>query len=229
MKFFSSYVMTAIKEQDVEEFVSQRKEAISRTRQNTQQASWNALMKFAKNNNYINNEIDFIKTNVTEATKRLHFTKAQQQKVRTALTNKRANKSKNKTTNEIAELLYDYYFLLLHSAIRVGLEIMRVRFSSFEYEQVTALGKVEEQFFSDADVKEYLVCYLKQNETKTKASRKVIIRTSSGAFENALLRIASRTEKSSDIWNKHNKKNKLKTEKNKRDCLKELFKQAKHL
>jgi integrase len=180
-------------------------------------------MKFAKNNNYINNEIDFVKTNVTEATKRLHFTKAQQQKVRTALTEKRANKSKNKTTNEIAELLYDYYFLLLHSAIRVGLEIMRVRFSSFEYEQVTALGRVEEQFFSDADVKEYLVCYLKQNETKTKASRKVIIRTSSGAFENALLRIASRTEKSSDIWNKHNKKNKLKTEEHKRDCLKELF------
>ena len=65
MKFFSSYVMTAIKEQDVEEFVSQRKEAISRTRQNTQQASWNALMKFAKNNNYINNEIDVVKTNLT--------------------------------------------------------------------------------------------------------------------------------------------------------------------
>ncbi|MDC1360782.1 hypothetical protein N8293_00265 [Gammaproteobacteria bacterium] len=77
-------------------------------------------MKFAKNNNYINNEIDFVKTNVTEATKRLHFTKAQQTKVRKALTDKRANKSKNKTTNEIAELLYDYYFLLLHSAIRVG-------------------------------------------------------------------------------------------------------------
>ena len=223
MKFFSSYVMTAIKEEDVEQYVAKRKTVLSRTRQQTEQASWNALMRFAKNNNYINNEIDFIKTNVTEATKRLHFTKAQQTKVRKALTDKRATKSKNKTTNEIAELLYDYYYLLLHSAIRVGLEIMRVRFNSFEYEQVTALGKVEEKFFSDADVKEYLVCYLKQNETKTKASRKVIIRTSSGAFENALLRIASRTEKSSDIWNKHNKKNKLKTEKNKRDCLKELF------
>ena len=223
MKFFSSYVMTAIKQEDVEQYVAKRKTVLSRTRQQTEQASWNALMKYAKNNNYINKEIDFVKTTVSEAKKKLHFTKAQQQQVRKALTEKRANKSKNKTTNEIAELLHDYYYLLLHSAIRVGLEIMRVRYTSFEYKDVSELGTVEQQFFIDADVKEYLECYLKENETKTKASREVLIRTSSGAFENALLRIASRTESSCDIYNKHYKKNKLKTEKHKRDCLKELF------
>jgi hypothetical protein len=100
---------------------------------------------------------------------------------------------------------------------------MRVRYTSFEYKNVSELGAVEQQFFIDANVKEYLECYLKENETKTKASREVLIRTSSGAFENALLRIASRTESSCDIYNKHYKKNKLKTEKHKRDCLKELF------
>ena len=223
MKFFSRYVMTAIREEDLEEYVSKRKGTISRTRQNTEQASWNALMKFAKNNNYINKEIDYVKTKVSEAKKRLHFTKTQQQQVRKALTEKRSNKSKNKTTNEIRELLYDYYYLLLHSGIRVGLEIMRLRFTSFEYMDVNTLGAVERQFFLDADIKEYLECHLKENETKTKESRDVIIRTTSGAFENALLRIASRTENSCDIHNKHHKKNKLKTEKHKRDCLKELF------
>jgi integrase len=223
MRFFSSYVMTAIKEEDVENYVAKRKVVLSRTRQNTEGASWNALMKFAKNNNYINKEIDFVKTKVSEAKKRLDLTKTEQQKVRQALTYKRETKSKNKKTNEIAELLYDYYYLLLHSAIRVGLEVMRVRYTSFEYMKVSELGKEEQQFFIDADVKEFLVCYLKENETKTDRSRTVLIRTASGAFENALLRIASRTENSCDIHNRHYKKNKLKTIKHKRECLKELF------
>jgi len=223
MQFFSSYVMTAIKEEDVEQYVAKRKTVLSRTRQQTEQASWNALMRFAKNNNYINNEIDFVKTKVSEAKKKLHFTKAQQKQLRQALTDNRANKSKNKTTNEIRELLYDYNYLLLHSAVRVGLEFMRLRYTSFEYGKVSELGKEEQRFFKEANETEYLVCNLKQFETKTKASREVIIRTQSGAFENALLRIASRTQNSCDIYNKHYKKNKLKTNKDKRACLKDLF------
>lgn len=222
MKFFSSYVMTAIKQEDVEQYVAKRKTVLSRTRQQTEQASWNALQKFAKNNNYINNEIDFVKTKVSEAKKKLHFTKAQQKQVRQALTENRANKSKNKTTNEIRELLYDYYYLLLHSAVRCGLEFMRLKYTSFEYAKVSELGKEEQSFFKEANETEYLVCYLKQFETKTKVSRQVIIRTQSGAFENALLRIASRTENSCDIYNKHYKKNKLKNEKHKQDLIHSL-------
>ena len=81
----------------------------------------------------------------------------------------------------------------------------------------------EQAFFAEADEKEYLVCYLKENETKTSKSRDVIIRTATNAFENALLRIASRTQHSADIHAKHYKKNKLKTKANRVACLKELF------
>ena len=103
MQFFSSYVMTAIKEEDVEQYVAKRKTVLSRTRQQTEQASWNALMRFAKNNNYINNEIDFVKTKVSEAKKKLHFTKAQQKQVRQAQTENKENKSNNKTYKVLTE------------------------------------------------------------------------------------------------------------------------------
>lgn len=222
-KFFGSYIFTAITQSTVEEYVAQRKKKISRSRQQTEQASWNALQKFAVNNNYANKQIDFVKVKTSEAKDRLDLTTAQQAVVRKALQTKRATKSKNKTTNEISELLYDYYYLLLHSAVRVGLEFMRLRYTSFAYNKASELSKAEQAFFAEADEKEYLVCYLKENETKTSKSRDVIIRTATNAFENALLRIASRTQHSADIHAKHYKKNKLKTKANRVACLKELF------
>ena len=63
-------------------------------------------------------------------------------------------------------MLYDYYYLLLHSAVRVGLEFMRLRYTNFAYNKASELSKAEQAFFAEADEKEYLVCYLKENETK---------------------------------------------------------------
>ncbi len=221
--FFGNYLFTALNQHHVEEYASQRKKQISRTRQQTEQAAWNALQKFAVNNNYSNKQIDFIKVAVSEAKQRLDFTRQQQQTIRRALEKKKSTISKRAKTNELSELLRDYYYLLLHSAIRVGYEFMRVRYTSFEYKSVSELDKSQQQFFAEVGMSEYLVCHLRSGETKTSKSRTVIIRTNSQAFENALLSIASRTQHSADIYEKHLSKNKLKTYPQKVACLKELF------
>ncbi len=99
------------------------------------------------NNNYSNKQIDFIKVAVSEAKQRLDFTRQQQQTIRRALEKKKSTISKRAKTNELSELLRDYYYLLLHSAIRVGYEFMRVRYTSFEYKSVSELDKSQQQFF----------------------------------------------------------------------------------
>ena len=223
LPFFGDYNFNSITQQIVEEYVASRTTKISRSRQQTEQAAWNALQKYAINNGFSNKHIDFVKVKVSKAKDRLSFSKQEQQVVRQALTKLRNSKSKNKLTNELNELLHDYYYFLLHSAIRVGREFMRVRYSSFEYKSTKHLSKAEQNVFAELDENEYLVCYLKEGETKTSFSRQVIIRTSSGAFENALLRIASRCELSKNIYDKHKSESELKTVEDKRKCLKDLF------
>lgn len=227
LPFFGKMNFNAITQVQLNNYIADRTKKldkkISRTRQQTEVASWNALQQFAIENNYTTVLKKLPTVKVAKGSNRLAFNKGQQKIIRTALDNLTKEKSKNKTTAELRLLLNDYYYLLLHSAIRVGLEMMRVRYSSFEYKSIKELdSKKQQQFFSDDD--ELLYCYLKEGETKTFDRRTVLIRTSSKAFENALLRVASRTENTAEIYNKHHKKNKLKTYVDRKNCLKELFK-----
>lgn len=219
LPFFKQTNFNAINQTLLQEYVDSRTKnliyTISRTRQQTEVATWNALQQFAINNNYTVVKKELPKVNVAKSTKRVVFDNAQQKIIRRKLDELAKEPSKNKTTIEIRELLRDYYYLLIHSGIRTGNEMMRVRYSSFEYRNVATLSnKQQQRFFSDDQ--ELLFCYLREGETKTDQRRETIIRTASGAFENALLNIASRTEHTRDIYEKH-------ITQSRKACLKALF------
>ena len=92
LPFFGDYNFNSITQQIVEEYVASRTTKISRSRQQTEQAAWNALQKYAINNGFSNKHIDFVKVKVSKAKDRLSFSKQEQQVVRQALTKLRNSK-----------------------------------------------------------------------------------------------------------------------------------------
>ena len=102
LPFFKQTNFNAINQTLLQEYVDSRTKnlsyTISRTRQQTEVATWNALQQFAINNNYTVVKKELPKVNVAKSTKRVVFDNAQQKIIRRKLDELAKEPSKNKTT-----------------------------------------------------------------------------------------------------------------------------------
>lgn len=197
--YFATNLIGAIDIDDLRKYVEWRREQrggieISRSYEKNENAAFNGLMRFAYERKWVSNKLTLPKVKTEDPTDRTRFTDSEWSAIRRELSKLSKMPSKNKTTIEIREFLYDYSVFLRNCGMRCGKESLLIKWAQFEFVPVDQLPKQHRQAVLDSNQAEVLVLHLKQGETKTGKKRTVIFFNEHQAVSNLLIRLASKHE-----------------------------------